>query len=125
MSLLLPGFFAACLLIALPFFLHLLRIEPKNVVPFPALRFLGREALRDSRRHRITRWLLLFLRCLLIVLIALAFARPFWPLAHTFEDRSVVVVVDTSYSMQAKGRREAVAAWLAPQLDALRPPDRL
>jgi len=125
MSFLLPGFFAACALIGLPFFLHLLRIEPKNVVPFPSLRFLGREALRDSRRHQITRWLLLLLRCLLIALVAIAFARPFWPFAHSFEDRSVVVVVDASASMQAKGRREAVEAWLTPQLDALRPPDRL
>ena len=125
MNLLMPMFLGAAALVGLPLLLHLLRLQPRKPVPFPALRFLGRDALRDSNRQRLRRWLTLLLRCLLILLIVLAFCRPFWPFEHSAKNRAVVVVVDNSYSMQATGRREAVAAWLAPRLAALRRPDQL
>src|SRR4051812_18811547 len=119
MNLLMPAFLGAAALVGLPLFLHLLRLQPRKQIAFPSLMFLGKEALRDSNRNRLRRWLTLLLRCLLILLIALAFARPFWLLDEKHGTRAVVVVVDNSYSMQAKGRREAVEAWLAPQLEKL------
>jgi hypothetical protein len=125
MNFLLPTFLGAAALIGLPALLHLLRLQPRTRIPFPSLRFLGRDALRDSRRHRIRRWLTFFLRCLIILLFVGAFSRPYWLLEHTTTSRAVVVVVDNSYSMQAAGRAEAVQAWLAPQIAALRPPDQL
>lgn len=125
MNLLVPAFLGAAALVGLPLLLHLLRLQPRKQIPFPSLVFLGLDALRDSNRHRIRRWLTLLLRILAILLIVLAFCRPFWPLEHSEQSRAVVVVVDNSYSMQAAGRREAVEAWLAPQLAALRPPDQL
>lgn len=125
MNLLLPAFLGATVLVGLPLLLHLLRRQPRRLVPFPSLRFLGHDALRDSNRQRLRRWLTLLLRCLLILLIAIAFSRPFWPLEHTDDSRAVIVVVDNSYSMQAEGRREEVLAWLNPQLKELRPPDEL
>jgi hypothetical protein len=125
MSFLVPAFFGAAAMVGLPFLLHLLRLQPRTRVPFPSLRFLGRDALRDSNRHRIRRWLAFLLRCLAILLIVAAFCRPFWRLEHSEESRAVVVVVDNSFSMQAAGRRAAVEAWLAPQLAALRRPDQL
>lgn len=125
MNLLVPAFLTATVLLGLPLLLHLLRLQPRKQVAFPSLTFLGREALRDSNRHRLRRWLTLLLRCLLILLIVLAFARPFWRLEHSDNSRAVVVVVDNSYSMQAQGRRAAVEAWLAPQIAALRAPDHL
>ncbi|MEO5958717.1 MAG: VWA domain-containing protein, partial [Opitutaceae bacterium] len=125
MSLLLPAFFSAAAFVGLPLLLHLLRLQPRKQIPFPSLVFLGRDALRDSNRHRLRRWLTLLLRCLLILLVVLAFCRPFWPLEHSENSRAVVVVLDNSYSMQAAGRSAAVEAWLAPQVAALRPPDQL
>jgi hypothetical protein len=125
MNLLFPTFLGAAAAAGLPLLLHLLRTRMRKQVPFPSLRFLGMSALRDSRRQSLRKWLVLLLRCLAIALIVLAFARPFWRLAHTDQSRSVVVVLDGSYSMDASGRRNAIAAWLAPQLAALRPPDQL
>jgi hypothetical protein len=125
MNFLVPAFFGAAALVGLPFLLHLLRLQPRTRVPFPSLRFLGRDALRDSNRHRLRRWLAFLLRCLAILLIVGAFCRPFWRLEHSEESRAVVVVVDNSFSMQAAGRRAAVEAWLSPQLAALRRPDQL
>lgn len=125
MNLLVPAFLAAAALVGLPLFLHLLRLQPRKHVAFPSLVFLGKDALRDSNRHRLRRWLTLLLRCLLILLIVVAFARPFWLFDHSESSRAVVVVVDNSYSMQAQGRTAAVAAWLKPQISALRAPDQL
>jgi hypothetical protein len=125
MNLLLPAFLGAAALVGLPVLLHLLRLQPRTKIPFPSLRFLGGDALRDSRRHGIRRWLTFLLRCLIILLVVAAFARPFWPLEHTETSRAVVVVLDNSYSMQAAGRIESMQEWLAPQIEALRPPDQL
>lgn len=125
MSLLFPVFFSAAALVGLPLLLHLLRLQPRKQVPFPSLVFLGRDALRDSNHQRLRRWLTLLLRCLLILLIVLAFCRPYWRIERTEASRAVVVVVDNSYSMQAEGRRAAVEKWLAPQLASLRAPDEL
>lgn len=125
MNLLLPAFFGAAAAIGVPLALHLLRRQARAPVPFPTLRFLGIEAQRDSRRHRLNRWLLLLLRCLAILLVVLAFARPFWRLPHSSSSKAVVVIVDNSYSMDASDRRVAVQRWLAPQLAGLKPPDQL
>lgn len=125
MSFLLPAFLGAAALMGLPIVLHLLRLQPRRRIAFPSLRFLGRDALRDSNRHRLLRWLVLLLRCLAILLVVAAFARPFWRFEHSERSRAVVVLVDNSYSMVATGRREAVEAWLAPQLASLRRPDQL
>lgn len=125
MNVLLPAFLGAVALIGLPIVIHLLRMQSRIMIPFPSLQFLGGSALRDSRRHSLWRWLTLLLRCLIILSVALAFSRPFWPLEHSTSSRAIVVVVDNSYSMQAAGRIEAVEAWLKPELEALRPPDEL
>ncbi|MFT3869182.1 MAG: BatA domain-containing protein [Nibricoccus sp.] len=125
MNLLLPVFLGAAALVGLPIVMHLLRLQSRIRIPFPSLQFLGGSALRDSRRHSLWRWLTLLLRCLFILLVALAFSRPFWPLEHSATSRAIVVVVDNSYSMQAAGRIAAVEAWLKPGLESLRPPDEL
>lgn len=125
MNFLFPAFMSAAALVGLPLLLHLLRLQPRKRIPFPSLHFLGHEALRDSNRQRFRRWLTLLLRCLAILLVIAAFARPFWPLEHSDENHAVVVVIDNSFSMQATGRKDLVESWLAPQIEALRRPDQL
>jgi hypothetical protein len=125
MSFLLPAFLAGAGLIALPIVLHLLRRQPRERVPFPTLRFLGPQALRDTRRQNLLRWLTLLARCALIILVVLAFARPFWPKPNQNSNRAVIVAVDNSFSMQATGRREALDKWLDEQLASLHDGDKL
>ncbi len=119
MNWLFPAFLSGAGLVALPVVLHLLRRRPQQEVIFPSLRFLGPEAVRETRRHRLRRWITLVLRCLIIALLAAAFARPFWRSAALPGSSAVVVAIDNSYSMQASGRWEATKSWISGQLAPL------
>ncbi|MFV1967056.1 MAG: BatA domain-containing protein [Pirellulaceae bacterium] len=64
------------LLAAVPIILHLvMRQRPRQLV-FPALRFLAKRRETNRRKLQLRHWLLLALRCLIIGLLVLAFARP-------------------------------------------------
>ncbi len=124
MTWLLPAFLATGALASLPVLLHLLRRKPKQFIQFPSLRFLGPRILRESRKHRIRRWIVLAMRCLLILLIAAAFARPFFPKNSDPTGMVTVFVVDNSMSMQTSGRWESLQSWSNSFSAKLRPGDQ-
>jgi hypothetical protein len=70
-SLLAGGAFAL-----LPFLLHFLGRRVPKKVTFPALRFVRQTAIQSQRGWTIKRWLLLFMRVLLILLLAAMLASP-------------------------------------------------
>jgi hypothetical protein len=119
-----PGFLAGAALVGLPVVLHLLRRRPRVTVRFPSLRFLGESALRDTRRNQLFRWLTLLLRCLAIVLLCAAFARPFWGKTPAAAARALVIALDNSMSQQAAGRWENTRRWCLEQLEELLPGDQ-
>lgn len=124
MNWLLPGFLAGSLLVGLPIALHFLRSRPKTEIRFPSLRFLGESALRDTRKHRLRRWLTLALRVLVILLLAAAFSRPFWKDAQSVHQTALLVAVDNSMSMQAGQRWEKLRQQAISALDQLVPGDQ-
>ncbi len=64
------------LFVAIPILLHLaMRQKPKHLI-FPALRFLQQRETTNRRRLQLRQWLLLLLRCLVVLLLALALSRP-------------------------------------------------
>ena len=71
---------------------------------FGSLMFLEKSPERLTRRTRLERWLLLLLRCLAVILLALAFGRPFMKsFALPNEDSAInraVILVDRSASMR-------------------------
>ncbi len=104
MAFLAPLFFAALAALAIPVVIHLTQRERKQVIEFPSLMFLQRIPYQSVRRRRIRDWPLLVMRLAAIVLIVLAFARPFFKrsdvaLASSLGPREVVVLLDRSYSM--------------------------
>ncbi len=123
-----PWLLAGGLLIAAPIILHLLmRQQPKPVV-FPALRFVQLREQRNKRSLRLRHLLLLAARCLAIVLLALALARPTLQSAGFFggdQDAPIAaaLVFDTAprleYRQDNQTRLEAARAvgdWLLTQL---------
>ncbi len=104
MAFLAPLFFAALLTFAIPILIHLTQRERKQVVEFPSLMFLEKIPYQSVRRRRIRDWPLLAMRLAAILLIVLAFARPFFDrpivaLANVSGPREVVILLDRSYSM--------------------------
>ena len=78
MTFLAPLFFAALATLAIPILIHLTQRERKQVVEFPSLMFLEKIPYQSVRRRRIRDWPLLAMRLAAILLIVLAFARPFF-----------------------------------------------
>ncbi len=117
---------AGGLLVGVPFLLHMLRRTPAVQMPFSVVRFLTPTLPKTTKRSRIEHWPLMLLRMLAIVLIALAFARPFQRIAvdksaETGNSVHIAMLVDGSASMRRDGLREAVAAEIqsvAKDLDA-------
>jgi hypothetical protein len=115
MSFLAPLFLLGGLAVALPIIFHLIRRTPVLQRQFSSLMFLNPSPPQLSRRSRLDKILLLLLRCLIIGLIAFAFARPFLrgkiPNAAQGDAQKIsLVLVDTSASMRRDGVwKEAIA----------------
>ena len=64
------------LLLAIPVVLHLLMQPKPKVVTFPAIRFVQQMQRTNQRSLLLKHWLLLAIRCLLLLVVAAALARP-------------------------------------------------
>src|SRR5690242_13263401 len=104
MSFLTPLFLLGGLAIALPVIFHLIRRATRERTPFSSLMFLFQTPPRLTRRSRLEHLLLLVLRCLVLCLLAVGFARPFIKKAVSApaasEARRLLLLVDSSASMR-------------------------
>ncbi len=104
-SFLSPLFLVGATAAAIPLVLHLLRREPEPRVKFAAVKLLKRAPVEHTEKRRLRELLLLALRITALVLLALAFARPFVASGAAVRSTGItVVLLDTSYSMSAPGR---------------------
>ena len=128
MSFLAPWYIlAGVAAVSLPILFHMLRRTPRGRQPFSSLMFLQPSPPRLTRRSRLENWPLLLLRALLLIMLALAFGRPFlrqaWELLlPVAPGERVVVLLDSSASMrrgdlwsQAKSRAQEVIDNLQPE----------
>ena len=128
-GLLTPLFLAGLAAVAIPILVHLVRRDERTSFAFPSLMFLKHISVREHRRRSIRHWWLLALRCLIIALLCLAFAKPFieWPtnsVASLGDSRDRVVLLDRSHSMQSGSRWDDARAFAAEAIDALGSGDR-
>ena len=102
-----PVFLAGAFAAAIPIVLHLLKREPEPRVKFAAVKLLKHAPVEYTERRRLRELLLLALRIVTLVLLALAFARPFFPSgAALASSGTTIVALDTSFSLSAPGRFE-------------------
>lgn len=103
LSLLAPLFMAGLGMIAAPFIIHQIRRPERDPVKFSSLIFIPDVKKEVIERKKIQHILLMLLRMTALILLALAFARPYWasPLASNTSDEPArhLVLLDTSYSM--------------------------
>ncbi|TWU41104.1 BatA domain-containing protein [Novipirellula artificiosorum] len=129
MSLLAPVFFLGALAIGLPILFHLIRQQPKGSVSFSSLMFLRPTPPRLTRRSRLENWPLLLMRALAILLLAAAFARPFFRTADNADVKSFgrrfVLMIDTSASMQRAGIWSSAVRIAKEFIEELGPGDQL
>jgi Aerotolerance regulator N-terminal/von Willebrand factor type A domain len=104
-----PWFLAGLAAVGLPVYFHLLKRHKTTPLPFASLMFFERRT-QASIKHRRLQYLLLFaLRLAFIILLVLAFARPFIPssaVASAHGARTLALCIDDSYSMKQGGRLE-------------------
>ena len=103
MSFLFPAFLFAGLAAAVPILLHFFARDRAPRLRFSDVRFLERAFVRRDRRRRLRELLLLALRVAALLLLAVAFARPFLE-AEGGARRVTVVALDRSLSLSAPGR---------------------
>lgn len=104
MSFLAPLFLAGALAVGLPILFHFIRRTTRERKLFGSLMFLSVSPPRLTRRTRLEHLLLLALRCAVICLLALGFARPFFRQSVAAPDsragKRVLLLVDVSASMR-------------------------
>ncbi len=130
MSFLAPLFLLGALAIGLPVVFHLIRRSSREQVQFSSLMFLQPSPPRVTKRSRLEHLLLLLLRCIVICLLALGFARPFFQkpmLANSLPEtgRKVILLIDTSASMRREGVWAAAVDKAGEVLRKLSPADQV
>lgn len=120
MSFLTPLYLLGALAVAAPILFHLIRRQPQGQVLFSSLMFLSPSPPRLAKRSRLDHILLLLLRATALILLALAFMRPFLRLESSLDvgatgPRRIAVLIDTSASL----RRGDLWARAAAQADAV------
>ena len=106
-SFLTPAFLIGAAAAAVPLILHLLKREPEPRVRFAAVKLLKNAPVELTEKRHLRELLLLALRIAALVLLALAFARPFFASRDALgSSATTIVALDTSYSLSAPGRMD-------------------
>ena len=107
MTFLSPAYLFGLMAIGIPLWLHLARRRKTVPIPFSSLRYLKLASARMQRQARLEDLWLLVLRCLVLVFLVLALARPVLPARHAFfglgRPRALLVVIDATASMAWSG----------------------
>ena len=96
-----PFLLAGLAAVTVPILIHLLLRQRPRPRPWAAMRWLLAAAQQASRRYRLTNFLLLLLRMLVVALIALAVSRPL--IGGIGGGDRLVIILDRTASMGARG----------------------
>ena len=123
MGLLSPWFLAGALAVGLPLWLHLMRRRNPVRLPFSSLMFFEKRTETTIRERRLRYLLLLACRLALLLLLALAFAKPVWERPPAVIGGSIpklhFIALDTSLSMRYGDRWERAVEEAREIVDSL------
>ncbi|KAF2518679.1 hypothetical protein E0W68_07950 [Flavobacterium salilacus subsp. salilacus] len=93
-------------LLVIPILVHLFQLRRFQKQYFTNVRFLKELSMQTRKSSVIKKWLLLITRLLLLALLITAFAQPYFN-AQDSENtgNEMVILLDNSFSMQAKGSK--------------------
>ena len=93
-------------LLIVPILVHLFQLRRFKKEYFTNVQFLKALSVQTRKSSKIKKWLLLSCRLLLLASIIIAFAQPFF-LAKDNKNASneLYIILDNSFSMQAKGKK--------------------
>jgi hypothetical protein len=93
-------------LLALPVLVHLFQLRRFKKEYFTNVRFLKELSIQTRKSSKIKKWLLLATRLLILTCLILAFAQPFFKAKDSKNSANeMFIVLDNSFSMQAKGKK--------------------
>jgi hypothetical protein len=96
-------------LLVVPILVHLFQLRRFKKEYFTNVRFLKALTIQSRKSSEIKKWLLLATRLLLLTALILAFAQPFFASKEQSRaQKDIYIVLDNSYSMQAKGKKGAL-----------------
>ncbi len=93
-------------LLVIPILVHLFQLRRFKKEYFTNVRFLKELSIQTRKSSKIKKWLLLATRILLLTCIIIAFAQPFFKAKDSKNSSNeMYIVLDNSFSMQAKGQK--------------------
>jgi hypothetical protein len=93
-------------LLVIPILVHLFQLRRFKKEYFTNVRFLKELSIQTRKSSKIKKWLLLITRMLLLAAIIIAFAQPFFQAKDKQNTTNeMYIVLDNSFSMQAKGKK--------------------
>nr|WP_315173806.1 BatA and WFA domain-containing protein [uncultured Flavobacterium sp.] len=94
------------LLLIVPVLVHLFQLRRFKKEYFTNVRLLKTLSIQTRKSSKIKKWLLLACRMLLLSCIIIAFAQPFFDAKDSKNaNNEMYIILDNSYSMQAKGKK--------------------
>ena len=93
-------------LLLIPILVHLFQLRRFKKEYFTNVQFLKELSIQTRKSSKIKKWLLLATRLLLLAFLILAFAQPFFKSKDSKNaNNEMYIILDNSFSMQAKGQK--------------------
>ena len=92
-------------LLIIPILVHLFQLRRFKKEYFTNVQFLKELSIQTRKSSKLKKWLLLCTRLLLLTFLILAFAQPFFTAKESKKSTNeMYIILDNSFSMQAKGK---------------------
>jgi len=93
-------------LLVIPILVHLFQLRRFKKEYFTNVRFLQELSIQTRKSSKLKKWLLLATRLLILACIIIAFAQPFFKAKDSNNvTNEMYIILDNSFSMQAKGKK--------------------